>query len=408
MSVRSVRSQTPRAPARRGLACPLAIAALLAAPAAARADRKPVVVVDGTSDGAGAQAVADLDGQLAREEALGPPAVDVDAALRTAVDAPVEWEAEATAALGEARADLARFDYRKAADRTRDALDRLAAAADQPAARKALAELALLEGQALVGAGDADGAVLSLRLVHRFDPDARLDPARYLPEVVTAYLAAGRAAEATARLQVDAPGADEVLVDGAVVGGERQIVDVTPGPHLVSVRGEAIVTLGRRIDAPAGQEMYVELAPKVAPLPVRIARGVARLRVAAAAADADAALLDAVQTLAALAQATDAVVVVHGDAGIATRLYTPAGGLRPARPLGEPAQTLAPLRPLAVPPHGRQQPPAPIVPPAPWYRQRWGKTSIGIGVAVVLGGIVTAMIVRDPGTSTFTGKAGVE
>ena len=383
------------------VACVVAVAAVLAARPAA-AERRPVLIVDGTADAAGGEVVRALEAQLAREDALGPIAFDVADALRRPVVPPETWPAEAEAALADARALLGRFGYREAADRVHGALDRLAVAAEHPAARKRLAELALLEGEALVGAGDVERAAIAMRLVHRLDPGRTIDPARYLPEVVTAFVAAGRSLPATGELHLSAPGATELLVDGAVVGGEPRVLAIAPGPHLVAARGEGIVSVGRRIDVPDGQAVRVDLVPRVAPLPVQVTRVTARLR----AATGDVALADAIASLLALAQAADAVVVVHGERGLATRLFTGSGGLRPTRRFVDPARTLAPLRPLVIAPIG--PPPPPPVPPEPWYRQRWGKTTIGVGVAAVLAGVVTAMIVRDPGTSTLTGPPVVD
>jgi hypothetical protein len=391
-----------RAPqVRRAAACVVAAAALLVA-GPARAERRPVLVVDGTPDGAGAEAVSALEAQLAREDALGPAAFDIVDALRRPTVPAETWEADANAALAEARAALTRFGYREAADRAHGALDRLAVFAERPAARKLLADLALIEGQALIGAGDGERGAIAMRLVHRLDPGRTIDPARYLPEVVTAYVAAGRSAAATGELQLTAPGAAELLVDGVAVGGEPRVVALVPGPHLIAARGEAIVSVGRRVDVPDGQAMRVDLVPRVAPLPVRVTRVMTRLRTATG----DATLADAVATLLALAQARDAVIVVRGEAGLATRLFTARRGLGPPRALEEPARVMAPLRPLVVKPVGPPLPPPP--PPEPWYRQRWGKTTIGVGVGVVLAGIVTAMFVRDPGSSSYDGGLGVD
>ena len=394
MSVRTTRI-------RGAVACLVALAAVATAGRAA-AERQPVVIVDGTSDGAGGDAVRALEAQLAREDALGAVAADVMVALHQPVVAVETWPAEAAAALTEARAALARFGYREAADRAHGALDRLAAVADVPAARKQLAELALVEGQALVGAGALAQAELTLRLVHRLDPGRTLDPSRYLPEVVSAYLLAGRPSSPTGTLHLAAPGAAEVLVDGVVVGSEPRVIDVAPGPHLIAARGEAIDTTGRRIDVPAGP-IRVDLVPLLAPLPVRVTRVVNRLR----AASNDAAVAAAMRTLVVdLAQARDAIVVVHGATGLATRIYTTAGGLGPEQPLTDADLVIAPLRPLVITPPP-PPPPRPL-PDEPWYRTRRGRTIIGVSVGAVLAGIVTAMVLRDEGSSTFIGKPEVD
>lgn len=377
----------------------MVVAALLATAATARADRRPVLVVDATTDGRGQVTVTRLEAALAAEASLGPVGEDIRAALSAPPVVDDSWRAAAATATGQARASLARFAYREAGDRAAAALDRLAAVADDAEARRTLAELALLQGQAEVGAGDLVGAEQALRLVHRFDPGRTLDPARYLPEVVAAFVAAGRPSEQVGKLRVVAPGAAEVLVDGAVVGGEPVTVEVSPGPHLVAVRGEAITTIGRRVTAAAGETVQIELTPVVAPLAVRVGRALVRLR---AAAD-DRALVDSVATLLGLAQARDAVVVV-GDGGPAVRLYTARGGLGPARPVDDAGAALAPLRPLAPRPRVRPPVTPPPVELGPWYQQPQGKLAIGVGVAATLAAVVVAIVARDPGTSSLVGR----
>ena len=119
-----------------------------------------------------------------------------------------------------------------------------------------------------------------------------------------------------------------------------------------------------------------------------------------------------------------AILVVRegGDAGpIAVRLFTDQGGLGPPRPVGDDvAGAIAPLRPLKKPPprgggnDGTGKPgsglgPGPELPPeTPWYRQSWFKATGGTvaGVAAVV--LITAIVTRDPGTSTLDPGVDVE
>ncbi len=390
--------------ARRCLPVVAALLAVIAPAAVARADRRPVLLLDGTADGSGAGALEPLAARLVVEDELGPVSFEMLSALSKAPPVDDSWQVAASAALAAAKDDLARFGYSEAATRARAATDRLAPYAELPAARALIAELTLVEGMALVLSGEVGQAEHVLRLVHRFDPGRSLDPARYLPEVIGAYLAAGRAPEQTGTLQVSAPGAAQVLIDGVAVGVEPALVEVAPGPHLVAVHGEVITVVGRRVTAAAGETVRVDLTPVVAPFPVRVARALARLR---SAAD-DAAMVDAITTLLGLAQARDAVVVVPAADGLRLRLYTVRGGLGPPRPIDRPASTLAPLRPLPVVVRPPERPPSPRPPIElePWYQRPWGKTALGVGVATVVAGVVTAMVLREPGTSTFIGQEG--
>jgi hypothetical protein len=101
------------------------------------------------------------------------------------------------------------------------------------------------------------------------------------------------------------------------------------------------------------------------------------------------------------------------DGPIAVRLFTDQGGLGPLREVGDDvAGAIAPLRPLKKPPPrgGDNGKPGngiitgPEVPPeVPWYRQSWFKATSGTVAGVVAVALITAIVTRDPGTSTLTG-----
>ena len=114
----------------------------------------------------------------------------------------------------------------------------------------------------------------------------------------------------------------------------------------------------------------------------------------------------AIITLLQLAGASDAIVLVDGSGTeIMSRLYTERGGLGPARPVGDDVQAvLRPLRPLPRVKPPPDPPPVikvPLPPATPWYQERWAKVSLGVGTTAVVVGVITAILLRDPGSSTL-------
>lgn len=388
----------------------IAVTALVA-PAAA--DERPVLVIDTTGTDEGRAMVARIEKHMGPDPLLGPiPDVfRLPLAQPTATD--TSWTAE-EATLAEVRKLLTPIGYRQAAEKARAAQDRLAKFAADPGARALLAELVLVEGLAVAGERGLDAARPTFLLVHRLAPGRTLDPGRYLPEVVKAFAAAA-VSGATGRVTITAVGATEVLIDGVVIPGGEPVENhpVPEGPHIVTVRGERVETLGRRIEAVAAKTVQVPFVLVEADLAVRLARARDRLLAATDDGARNIAIRDLLGTI---RSSSHAIIVVRegGDVGeLAVRLFTDRGGLGPPRIVGDDvAGAIAPLRPLKKPPprNPRERPGGggigkpPEVPPIdPWYRTTWFKATSGTAAGIAAVVLITAIVTRDPGTSTLTG-----
>lgn len=391
--------------------CALVVGVIAVLVSPAVADERPVLVIDATGTEEGRAMVARIEKHLGPDPMLAPVPDLFRLPLAKPTETDTSWKVE-EATLAEARKLLTPIGYRQAAAMAHAAQDRLARFADDPEARALIAELALVQGLAVAGERGLDAARPYFLLVHRLTPGRALDPGRYPPTVVDAF-AASAVTGASGRVTIEAPGATEILIDGVVVPGGEPVENhpVPAGPRIITVRGERAVSQGRRIDAIAANTVPVTIQIVQAPLAVRLARARDRL----VAATDDAARNDAILTLlSTIKAASHAIVVVReGEAGpLAVRLFTERGALGPPREVGDDvAGAIAPLRPLkTTPPRGPGNGtgvgigPGPEVPPElPWYRRTWFKATSGTiaGVAAVV--LITAIVTRDPGTSTLLG-----
>lgn len=401
-----------------GCALFLGVIAAMFSPSRAAADERPVLVIDATGTDEGRAMVSRVEKHMGPDPLLGPVPDLFRVPLAAPTPADTSWKAE-EATLAEVRKLLTPIGYRQAAEKARGAQDRLAPYAADPAARVLLAELVLVEGLAVAGERGLDAARPLFLLVHRLTPGRTLDPGRYSPEVVKAFAAASVSGP-SGKVTVTAPGATEVLIDGVVIPGGEPLENhpLPAGPHIITVRGERVETLGRRVQATAAATVRVELEPVQAELDVRLQRARDRLL---AAADDGARTIAIRDLLGTIKSSRHAIVVVREDGNVgelAVRLFTDQGGLGPPRVVGDDvAGAIAPLRPLKKPPpRGNGKGPAgggigkgPEVPPGePWYRKTWFKATTGtvVGVAAVV--LITSIVTRDPGSSTVMGPVDIE
>src|SRR5262249_42301735 len=134
--------------------------------------------------------VAQIRNKLANHEALSRV---IDPQLEQLLLNVTLLEDEDKDALDQARTQkdkaedaLARFQFPEAAQQAWQGLDRLNEV--QPASALPLyGDLAFILGQAKLFDRKPAEAALAFALVHRLQPMRRVDPARYLPEVVTAF-----------------------------------------------------------------------------------------------------------------------------------------------------------------------------------------------------------------------------
>jgi hypothetical protein len=393
----------------------LVVALIAATFATAAADERPVLVIDTTGTEEGRAMVARIEKHMGPDPMLTPVGDRYLKALREPTATDTSWKAE-EATLAEARKLLTPIGYRQAAEKAAAAEDRLAPFAGDPAVRVLIAEFVLVEGLAVAGERGVDAARPLFLLVHRLTPGRTLDPGRYAPNVVKAF-AESAVVGATGKVTINAVGADEVLIDGVVVPGGEPVESfpVPVGPHIVTVRGERVTSDGRRVLAVAAATVPVTFSPVEAKLDVRLGR----IRDRLLAATSDGARTVAIRDLLGLMRPVNhAVLVVREetpaqDGPIAVRLFTDQGGLGPQREVGDDvAGAIAPLRPLKKPPPrggdngkpGNGIVTGPEVPPeVPWYRQSWFKATSGTVAGVVAVALITAIVTRDPGTSTLTG-----
>lgn len=406
-------NRRPRAPAVVGFAG--VILWLMATAGVAAADERVVLVVDATGTDEGRAMAARFERSLGPDPALDP----VPSRFREALAAPTltdtGWTA-LTAEAAETRKLLAPPPaYAAARERARAAQDALARHAGEPAARAMLAELVLIEGLAVAGESGAEAARPLFGLVHRLAPGQKLDPGRYLPDVVRVFDAAAKSG-ASGKLVIDASGAEQILVDGTVVSGETVVV--AAGPHIVTVRGERIDPQGRRVEAVAAKDVVVTLTTVEAAAEVLLGRARDRL----VAATDDRARVDAISVMLAKTNARHAILIVRdaraADDGavpvLATRVFSATGGLGPARPIDTVDAALQPLRPLIGTPRegngGGGKGIAPVRPPpeAEWWQKSWFKASSGTLAAVAAVTIITIVVTRDPGNSTLKPDVEVE
>ena len=411
----------------------VALAAIVAAAGPARAGRAdpgptPAAAVDVATPARDGTALARaVQAEISRSTALRP----ADAALATALsDPPTDEDAAAMAdarrTLGEARDAVAHFERTTALRLVGAGTARLLAATPRPEMISLLADLLFTEGLAHAADGDTAAATVAFAAVRRLDPGRAIDPQRYLPDVVDAFAASGRAVAPRAQVVVSVTGAPAdaaVWIDGARVGGAPATVAIAPGLHVVSVTGESIASAGIRVAVPASSSPARPTRVDIAAQPIEPVIRAARLRRALAAAPDDATRASASAALAEAIAVRELVLVVATERGLGLRVWRhgtgqgtgEATGLGPvvAADRGVPAGVvsgipapsvaarLAPERQVA--PRTRPGGGDEIADQRPWYRRRWVQASMIGGAAVLVAGAVVAMAVADDGdASTLT------
>ncbi|MBA3821331.1 MAG: hypothetical protein H0X17_20780, partial [Deltaproteobacteria bacterium] len=206
----------PGVPARVAVVC--TVVALLGGVSSARADRRPVVVIDLTGDATTEQLARQLGQELANHPDLQPvsdPAIPGEL-LGAFEDADRDLLTRAQTEQGRAEEQLTKFDFGRAEEIASAGQRALELVAPIPSTLALYAQLAFVRGQAQLGLRKPADATLSFALAHRLDPAFAPDPARSLPDVVQAFRAARTAMPGTARLTVTGTG--RLWVDGTDAG----------------------------------------------------------------------------------------------------------------------------------------------------------------------------------------------
>lgn len=372
-----------------GLAA-LAVVVLAAAAGDARAQRRPVAVIDLSGEPAVEKLAKDLERELnghpelsqvidstLSAELIGQPADDD----RRRLD-------EAVGSLSRAQAELEKFSFKPAAVHATAAESALYEVTPSLAVTL-FADLAFVQGRIRLGESLGPEALEQFALSYRLDPRRVLDPARVLPEEAEAWKKAQISVQGTSTLSVKGTG--RLYVDGVDLGPVGGPVEVVPGLHIVSLSGPERQTRSRLVRAAAGtaQALEIEDAPATERLKVRRARLALR---SAPDATARASLM---ANLAAMLGVRDAILLslVNGKVTVQT-WRDQAPGFSARREVGDetPARILEGLAPKA--PVKEVKPPIVVVPPPPeerWYSRPWVQAT-GLGVAAVIISVIAVSI----------------
>lgn len=372
-----------------GLAA-LAVVVLAAAAGDARAQRRPVAVIDLSGEPAVEKLAKDLERELNGHPALSQVA---DSTLSAElIGQPADDDRrrldEAVASLARAQAELEKFSFTPAALHATTAESALLEVTPSLAV-SLFADLAFVQGRIRLGENRGPEALEQFALSYRLNPRRVLDPARVLPEEAEAWKQAQVAVQGTSTLSVKGTG--RLWVDGVDLGPLGGPVEVVPGLHIVALAGSERQTRSRLVRAAAGtaQALEIEDAPATERLKVRRARLALR---SAPDATARASLM---ANLAAMLGVRDAILLslVNGKVHVQT-WRDQAPGFSARREVGDetPARIIEGLAPKAPP--KVVPPPTVVVPPPPeerWYARPWVQAT-GLGVAAVIVSVIAVSI----------------
>lgn len=364
-------------------------------------DRRKVAIVDLTNGAGGAEDAAamarTLSERLVAHAVLAPiPDPSVAAAL---LGPPREEDQQALAnarrALADANDALARFELAVAAARAAAGQSELGDVEPTASSISLYADLAFVHGQAKLADSDGPAARSSFLLTQRLDPDRVIDPARYLPDLISAYRQARRGG--SSRMQIEIRGQGTAFVDGVEVGVAPLTVEVATGPHLVQLAGPRRLTRGTRIEITPTSPAVVVLPDATAALPVVIGRA----RRALTEATEEPKRAEAMAELARLIGIGDALILERAGDGLTARAWRSGRPLGAARPLPSAlldGSLLDELAPNTVVPQLVLPGPSKPLEAERWYQKRWVQASVLTGAAVIAAAVVLRAVTMDPDT----------
>jgi hypothetical protein len=377
----------PGLPARTAVVC-----ALFLGVGAARAERRPVAVVDLAAIAPTCQLADALNSNaLFHHIDLRPLP---NAAFAAALIGPFEDEdrpylIRAREAHTDAQAAIDQLEYDRAVRDAARGMRELANVRPTPDMLGLYAELAFTSGFAELRLRRPNDASGSFQLAFRLDPGRQPDPARYEPDVIEAYRAAAAKPAIPARLVI--AGAGRAWIDGVEAGPAPGIFAVSEGLHLVQLSGADRETRGEQVRVPDRAEIEIAPAPATEDLKVR------RARLALARAPDATARAGAMKRLAELLGVGDAVLLWQ-DAPGPVRIQTwrdrePGFSAMVERTEEKPIDLLAPLAPPR-----KDDPPRVVRPPVelpplietPWHERTWVRATAVTGVVAA---IVTAVLI---------------
>jgi hypothetical protein len=366
----------------------------------AHGDRRPVAVIELSADDETQRAGRDLREELIRHPELKPI---IDSHIAIHLTGPI-LDNEDAAALDDAKRDreqaeeaVANYKAELANEAAMRGLDRLATVA--PAAAMAhYADLALVVGLAQLGNTRPADAAKWFALVHRLSPNRRLDPARYLPEIVTAFEQAKPTQQAANELEIRGT-LGHVFIDGVDVGEPNAAFAIEPGLHLIQVHGPLRETRGRYVEVPKPPAKPIAVA--IADAPADDALLTRRARAALARANDPASRASAMKQLAERVKVEDAILLTSSNGRVSYqswRLHAPGfeGGPVFTATKPRPKTTLDMLAWLSPPPAPIVVEHPPVLPPKQpeWYEKRWVQMSVAGGVLV---GVIATLLYTQRG-----------
>ncbi|HEY1811829.1 MAG TPA: hypothetical protein VGG74_05700 [Kofleriaceae bacterium] len=261
--------------------------------------------------------------------------------------------------------------------------------------RALYAQLSLMRGLALLDQHDTAGATRAFELSHRLDATAQLDPARYPPDITSAFERAKADVPGTAPLTIQGTG--HAWIDGRARGDAPGTFDVELGEHYVVLTGGDRETTGGPVRVAGKSQIEIPDAPASEALQVERAR-LALSR--AVASNDDAARAGAMQQLAVLLGVGDALLIAkRADGKLQWETWkNRAPGFSPPQlyTSQSPATMLEALEP-PLPPRPPDPPvpeisitkPEPGAPDEAWYDKKWVQACAATGLAAI---VITAIL----------------
>lgn len=388
----------------------LACALLAGMGTVARADRRPVAVVnlDTGKDSPAIAPIRLLNGELEENPRLQRvPSSNDETALRD-YRPPEDTELleESRLALLKTRAYLDAYDIKNAIQTASNELTNVGALSP-PAAVRPYADLVFELGVAKLGAGRPDEANVQMVFARRLAPDMKLAD-DLLPEIVSAY---EKARAPKGRGAIDVQGVGRVWIDGVEVGDAPGTFEQDAGPHLVQLTGPERHPRGMRVDVDPKAPVVAEIADA----PLSREQVLYRARAAIVTAPDAMTRIAAIRKLARLVGVHDIIFLdvvseATGKRRVTEQTWQDKAGFTAVQAPAPPAEVLDSLAPPPPEPPPDPLPPPvtrPIVPDGtPWYRQRNYQIGIGVGV---LAAIVTGIVYGSrEGTMGFDSHLGIK
>ncbi len=363
----------------------------------ARAERRPVAVIDLSGDPATTQLARDFNPVLLSHPDLQPiadPSIPGEL-LGEFRDEDQDHIKDASTSKGRAEDQLARYQFVRAEAEAAGGLHELDQATPGSSTSVLYSQLAFIRAQALLGIpSQTSEARVAFAIAHRLDPSFVPDAARYLPDVVQAFAAAKKAWPGKATLAV--AGTGRLWLDGKEVGTAPAELEVESGPHVVWLTGADRETASAWLVAEPANRAEIKIDNK----PVSRQLKVRRARAALRQAPDPAARSTAMKLIAELVGVKDAVLLTSANGKIIVQTWNAGNEGYPARAERNgapgfsafqekrqqtPLELLSPLTPPRARVEEVKTPPiTPVHDDRRWYQKRYIQASIVVGVIAAI------------------------